>query len=97
MVSESWSESAFHGLPDDLPGDRAGEFEGTGGSERDPASDLGADRRAEPLHLLLVADQASMTEGAQRQLAAFAAALARAGYAVTLACAPGGEPQSPAD
>ncbi len=103
MVSESWSDNGSHRPPDGPPGERAGGLEYTGERERagacgpDPASDLDADRAAEPLRLLLVADESSTTEGTQRRIKALAAALARAGYAVTLAYAPGGDPLSPAD
>ena len=103
MVSESWSDNGSHGPPGGPPGERAGGFEYAGECERaggcgpDPASDLGTDRAAESLRLLLVADESSTTEGTQRRVKALAAALAGAGYAVTLACAPGGQPRSPAD
>ena len=91
MVSESWSDSGSPGPLGGPPGERAG------ACGPDLASDLGADRAAEPLRLLLVADESSTTEGTQRRIKALAAALAGAGYAVTLACAPGGEPRSPAE
>ena len=103
MVSESWSDSGSHRPPGGPPGERAGEFERAEGRERargcepGPASDRGADRAAEPLRLLLVADESSTTEGTQRRIKALAAALAGAGYAVTLACAHGSQPRSPAD
>ena len=89
MDSDSWSSSG----PDGPPPDPACDLDEAFG----PAAKVELDSSMETLRLLLVTDDASMIQGAERQFAALAAALARAGYAVTLACAAGGEPFPPAE